>query len=223
MKQKRINIAIDGPSGVGKTIMAKMLAKELNYKFISSGNIYRAIAYNAIQKNIDLENESEINNGWNFENLYIDENEKIFLNNQDISFEIRKDDVSLAASAIAKFNSIRLKVNEYIQKFGKENKGIIVEGRDATYRILPDAEVKFFLWAEPEIRAKRRYQQNIIIGIESNFDDILQAIKIRDYNDINREVDPLKYCEGSIRIDSTNMSIEENFRVMLDEILKRLN
>ncbi|SYV90010.1 cytidylate kinase, partial [Metamycoplasma alkalescens] len=68
------------------------------------------------------------------------------MNNQDISFEIRKDDVSLAASAIARFNSIRLKVNEYIQKFGKENKGIIVEGRDATYRILPDAEVKFFLW-----------------------------------------------------------------------------
>ncbi|PZW01434.1 (d)CMP kinase [Metamycoplasma auris] len=222
MKNNKINIAIDGPSGVGKTIMAKMLAKELGYRFISSGNLYRAVAYNAIQKNIDLTNENKINDAWNFEHLYISKDEKVYLDKKDISLEIRKDEISQAASAIAKFNSIRLKINDYIQNIGNKDKGIIVEGRDATYRILPDAEVKFFLWAEPEIRAKRRHRQNIILGIESNLDEILESIKVRDYNDMNRKVDPLKYTEGSIRIDSTYMSIEENFRVMLAEVLKRL-
>ncbi|ENY68701.1 Cytidylate kinase [Metamycoplasma auris 15026] len=222
MKKNKINIAIDGPSGVGKTIMAKMLAKELGYKFISSGNLYRAVAYNAIQKNIDLTNEKEINDAWNFEHLHISNDERVFLDDIDISLEIRKDEISQAASSIAKFNSIRLKINDYIQNIGNKDKGIIVEGRDATYRILPDAEVKFFLWAAPEIRAKRRHRQNIILGIESNLQEILESIKIRDYNDMNRKVDPLKYTEGSIRIDSTDMSIEENFRVMLNEVLKRL-
>ncbi|WP_369991625.1 (d)CMP kinase [Mycoplasmopsis arginini] len=221
MKNK-INIAIDGPSGVGKTVMAKMLAKELNYKFISSGNLYRAIAYNSLIKNIDLNNEQEINNSWNFNDLFITEDEKIFLNNEDITLKIREDKVSLVASLIAKFQSVRIKVNEFIQNFGNKNKGIIVDGRDATYRILPDAEAKFFLWATPEIRAKRRQNQNLLLGIESNYDEILESIKLRDYNDINRDIDPLIVSEGSIKIDSTNMSVEENFQVMLKEVKKRL-
>lgn len=221
MKNK-INIAIDGPSGVGKTVMAKILAKELNYKFISSGNLYRAIAYNSLIKNIDLNNEQEINNSWNFNDLFITEDEKIFLNNEDITLKIREDKVSLVASLIAKFQSVRIKVNEFIQNFGNKNKGIIVDGRDATYRILPDAEAKFFLWATPEIRAKRRQNQNLLLGIESNYDEILESIKLRDYNDINRDIDPLIVSEGSVKIDSTNMSVEENFQVMLKEVKKRL-
>ncbi|WP_330463620.1 (d)CMP kinase [Metamycoplasma gateae] len=221
--ENKINIAIDGPSGVGKTIMAKMLAKRLNYKFISSGNLYRAIAYNAISKKIDLKNEEEINNSWNFNDLYISEDENVFLDGKDITKEIREDRVSLVASSIAKFQSVRLKVNEFIQKFGNKNKGIIVDGRDATYRILPNAEVKFFLWATPEVRAERRLKQNDILGIKSNYDEILESIKIRDYNDMNRDIDPLIVSEGSIKIDSTNMSVEENFNVMLEEILKRIN
>lgn len=221
MKNK-INIAIDGQSGVGKTVMAKMLAKELNYKFISSGNLYRAIAYNSLIKNIDLNNEQEINNSWNFNDLFITEDEKIFLNNEDITLKIREDKVSLVASLIAKFQSVRIKVNEFIQNFGNKNKGIIVDGRDATYRILPDAEAKFFLWATPEIRAKRRQNQNLLLGIESNYDEILESIKLRDYNDINRDIDPLIVSEGSVKIDSTNMSVEENFQVMLKEVKKRL-
>lgn len=221
MKNK-INIAIDGPSGVGKTVMAKMLAKELNYKFISSGNLYRAIAYNSLIKNIDLNNEQEINNSWNFKDFFITEDEKIFLNNEDITLKIREDKVSLVASLIAKFQSVRIKVNEFIQNFGNKNKGIIVDGRDATYRILPDAEAKFFLWATPEIRAKRRQNQNLLLGIESNYDEILESIKLRDYNDINRDIDPLIVSEGSVKIDSTNMSVEENFQVMLKEVKKRL-
>ncbi|MGX9372790.1 (d)CMP kinase [Mycoplasma sp. 3398] len=222
MKNK-INIAIDGPSGVGKTVMARMLASELNYIFISSGNLYRAIAYNAILNDIDSNNESEINKAWNFEDLFITKDEKIFLRGEDITLKIREDRVSLYASAIAKYQSVRLKVNTFIQKKGAQEKGIIVDGRDATYRILPDAEAKFFLWATPEVRAHRRLKQNNLLGIESKYDEILESIKIRDENDTNRDIDPLIESEGSIRIDSTNMSVDENFLVMLKEVKKRLN
>ncbi|MCV3753385.1 (d)CMP kinase [Mycoplasma enhydrae] len=220
---KRINIAIDGPSGVGKTVMANMLADKLDYKFISSGVLYRAIAYNALVNNIDLSDEQAINEAWDINDLLITEKNDVILKNEDITVKIREDKISLAASAIAKFSSIRAKVNKYIQNLGDTKKGIIVDGRDATYRILPKAEVKFFLWASPEIRAQRRVRQNNLLGIQSNYEEILESIKKRDYDDMNRDVDPLKVSEGSIEIDTSDLSIEENFRVMYNEVIKRLS
>ncbi|MBN4089521.1 (d)CMP kinase [Mycoplasma enhydrae] len=220
---KRINIAIDGPSGVGKTVMANMLADKLDYKFISSGVLYRAIAYNALVNNIDLSDEQAINEAWDINDLLITEKNDVILKNEDITVKIREDRISLAASAIAKFSSIRAKVNKYIQNLGDTKKGIIVDGRDATYRILPKAEVKFFLWASPEIRAQRRVRQNNLLGIQSNYEEILESIKKRDYDDMNRDVDPLKVSEGSIEIDTSDLSIEENFRVMYNEVIKRLS
>ncbi|AZG68796.1 (d)CMP kinase [Mycoplasma struthionis] len=221
--KKRVNIAIDGPSGVGKTVMSTMLAKKLGFKFLSSGTFYRAIAYNAIQNNINLEDEQAINDAWHIDDLHVTEDDRILLKNDDITTKIREDIVSRAASSIAKFPSIRHKVNKFIQNFGKKYKGIIVDGRDATYRILPDAEVKFFLWATAEVRAHRRVKQDKEMGIDSNYEEVLESMKIRDYNDMNRDIDPLKVSEGSIEIDTSNMSVEENFDVMYQEVLKRIN
>ncbi|TPR54108.1 (d)CMP kinase [Metamycoplasma neophronis] len=220
--KKRINIAIDGPSGVGKTVMSTMLAKKLEYKFLSSGSFYRVIAYNAILNNIDLENEQAVNDAWHIEDLHVTEDDKIIFKNEDVTLKIREDNISRGASSIAKFPSVREKVNKFIQTFGAKYKGIIVDGRDATYRILPDAEVKFFLWATPEVRAMRRVKQDHEMGIESKYEDVLESMKIRDYNDMNRAVDPLKVSEGSIEIDTSDMSIDENFEAMYQEVLKRL-
>ncbi|WP_373435051.1 (d)CMP kinase [Metamycoplasma equirhinis] len=219
---KKINIAIDGPSGVGKTVMSNMLAKKLGYKFLSSGSFYRVIAFNAIKQNLDFKNEKQINESWEFDDLNITEDGKIIFKGNDISLSIRNDEVSQAASKIAKFASIRKKVNLFIQDFANKHKGIIVDGRDATYRILPNAEVKFFLWASAEIRAKRRVKQDAEMGIISNYNDVLESIKIRDYNDMNRDIDPLKVSKGSIEIDSSNMSVEENFKVMLDIVNEKV-
>ncbi|WP_369085990.1 (d)CMP kinase [Metamycoplasma spumans] len=219
---KRINIAIDGPSGVGKTVMSNMLAKKLGYKFLSSGSFYRVVAYNAIINNINLEDEKAVNEAWNIEDLHVTEDDRIIFKDEDVSTKIREDNVSRGASSIAKFASVREKVNHFIQTFGAKYKGIIVDGRDATYRILPQAEVKFFLWATPEIRALRRVRQDKEMGIISNYEEVLESMKIRDYNDMNRKIDPLKVSEGSIEIDTTDMSIEENFEVMYNEVLKRL-
>ncbi|WP_211333783.1 (d)CMP kinase [[Mycoplasma] falconis] len=221
--EKRINIAIDGPSGVGKTVMSTMLANKLGYKFLSSGSFYRVIAYNALKENISLSDEEAVNSAWNIEDLHIDEKDRLIFKGEDVTTLIRQDEVSQAASSIAKYSSVRLKVNEFIQSFANKNKGVIVDGRDATYRILPQAEAKFFLWAEPEVRANRRLKQDLQMGISSNYDEVLASIKKRDYNDMNRDIDPLKVSEGSLVIDTSNMSVQENFDVMYDEILKRLS
>ena len=213
---KKINIAIDGPSGVGKSVMSEMIAKKLNYKYISSGSIYRVIAYNAFINNLDTENENLINDAWKFEDIIFVDNNDVFFKNQNVGKVIREDNISKLASKIAKFKSIREKVNLYIQTV------VIVDGRDATYRILPNADVKFFLWASPEVRAKRRIKQNIELNIPSNYDEILKSIIERDYADSHREIDPLKVSEGSIEIDTTNMSIEENFNALYKEIEKRI-
>ena len=219
---KKINIAIDGPSGVGKSVMSEMIAKKLNYKYISSGSIYRVIAYNAFINNLDTENENLINDAWKFEDIIFVDNNDVFFKNQNVGKVIREDNISKLASKIAKFKSIRKKVNLYIQTVAHNEKGVIVDGRDATYRILPNADVKFFLWASPEVRAKRRIKQNIELNIPSNYDEILKSIIERDYADSHREIDPLKVSEGSIEIDTTNMSIEENFNALYKEIEKRI-
>lgn len=220
---KKINIAIDGPSGVGKSVMSEMIAKKLNYKYISSGSIYRVIAYNAFINNLDTENENLINDAWKFEDIIFVDNNDVFFKNQNVGKVIREDNISKLASKIAKFKSIREKVNLYIQTVAHNEKGVIVDGRDATYRILPNADVKFFLWASPEVRAKRRIKQNIELNIPSNYDEILKSIIERDYADSHRKIDPLKVSEGSIEIDTTNMSIEENFNALYKEIEKGLN
>ena len=217
---KKINIAIDGPSGVGKSVMSEMIAKKLNYKYISSGSIYRVIAYNAFINNLDTENENLINDAWKFEDIIFVDNNDVFFKNKNVGKVIREDNISKLASKIAKFKSIREKVNLYIQTVAHNEKGVIVDGRDATYRILPNADVKFFLWASPEVRAKRRIKQNIELNIPSN--EILKSIIERDYADSHREIDPLKVSEGSIEIDTTNMSIEENFNALYKEIEKRI-
>ncbi|AXE60728.1 (d)CMP kinase [[Mycoplasma] phocae] len=219
---KRINIAIDGPSGVGKTIMSKKLAQHLGYKFLSSGNFYRIVALNAFQQKLDTDNEDDVNNNWSIDDIRIDAEDRIFFKDEDVTLKIREDHISKIASKIAKFQNVRNKVNSFIQTFSEKNKGIIVDGRDATYRILPNAEVKFFLWATPEKRAERRVNQDKEMGIISNYNDVLKSIKERDFNDTNRAIDPLKISEGSIEIDTTNMSIEENFQAMMNEIMKKV-
>ena len=144
-KEIRINIAIDGPSGVGKSYISKMLDKELNYKFISSGNLYRAIAYNALVNNLDLNDEKLISDSFESSDLNILNDDSIIFKNENITEKLRANEVSKAASTIAKYQQVREKINHFIQQYSEANKGVIVDGRDATSRILPNAEAKFYM------------------------------------------------------------------------------
>ncbi|CAM9104787.1 (d)CMP kinase [Mycoplasma marinum] len=202
------NIAIDGPAGSGKSTIAKIIAKKLGYTYINTGLMYRAIAYFSIKNNIDLSDEKAISKSFVSGMIELLPNEEVKLNGVRLSKELREDEISLGASTVAKYESIR-KICVSEQQLMAKAKGVVMDGRDITSIVLPDAEVKVFMWASPEERANRRVLQNKELGYSTNFDKILNEINKRDYQDMNREVGPLIQTDDSIRLDTTDMSISE--------------
>lgn len=200
-------VAIDGPAGSGKGTVAKILADKCNLTYIDTGAMYRAIAYSALQNNIDISEEDKI--------VQLAKNSKIdfidgktYLNGEDISKEIRTMEVTRIVSPISSIVKLReILVNMQREMAG--NLDVIMEGRDITTVVFPNATYKFYLDADIEERAKRRYKENIEKGMKVSFDEILENIKKRDYNDMHKKVGSLKRTEDSIYIDSTNLSIEE--------------
>ncbi|WP_036464285.1 (d)CMP kinase [Mycoplasmopsis sturni] len=206
---KKVNIAIDGPGGAGKSTVSKEIAKRLKYTFINSGSVYRAIAYNAMTKGANLRDKGEVIATLEIGMIELREDESVWLHGQDVSNIIRNQNVSLAAANVAKIQEVRDFVVAYIQQMTRENKGYIIDGRDTTFKIMPHAEVKIFLWAEARERALRRHIQNTSMGYQSSFEEVLYDIQQRDAQDMNREIDPLHKTEDSILIDCSDLSLEE--------------
>lgn len=206
---KKVNIAIDGPGGAGKSTVSKEIAKRLKYTFINSGSVYRAIAYNAMTKGANLRDKGEVISTLEIGMIELREDESVWLHGQDVSNIIRNQNVSLAAANVAKIQEVRDFVVDYIQQMTRENKGYIIDGRDTTFKIMPHAEVKIFLWAEARERALRRHIQNTSMGYQSSFEEVLYDIQQRDAQDMNREIDPLHKTEDSILIDCSDLSLEE--------------
>lgn len=205
----KINIAIDGPCGAGKSTVAKEVSKKLNYVFINSGSVYRAIALSAIRMNVDFETEREVFKMLSKIEIDLDEHENIFLNNTNVSDAIRDDKVAKAASKVAQYPLIRHYVVDFIHKITKKSKGYIMDGRDTTFKLMPHAELKIFLTGTPEVRARRRALENKDKGFETNYDVVLAEVKSRDYADQHRETDPLHITDDAIVIDSTDMNFEQ--------------
>ncbi len=213
------NVAIDGPAGSGKSTIAKIVASKLNYTYINTGLMYRAIAYNAIQNGININDEEAISESFISGMIILLPNEVVELNGKILINELRKNEISNAASTVARYKSIRKKcVKE--QQFMAQNKGVVMDGRDITSMVLPNAEVKVFMWASPEVRANRRVKQNKELGYITDFDKILNDIKDRDYQDMNRKVGPLVQVDDAIRIDTTLLSIEEVANIILTLVNK---
>ncbi|MDZ7293062.1 (d)CMP kinase [Mycoplasmopsis pulmonis] len=209
---KNINIAIDGPSGVGKSTIAKKLADHLNYVFINTGLFYRAIAF--YKDKFNLTQDLLVKELKNIKINYVNE-DQIFLNNQDIAPYLRDEKISEQASEISTILDIRNFINQIIIDTMKVKKGYVIEGRDTTFKLAPDAEVRIFLDASSPIRARRRVLQNSQLNTESNYEKILDNINKRDYSDRNREVDPLHVAQGVIAIVNDHMNIEETFEKIL--------
>lgn len=207
-ERKKINIAIDGPSGSGKSTIAKIIAKKYGMQYLNTGLTYRAIALNAIEEHANLENPQEVISTMKPNMIEIKNNEVILLNGFDVSRAVRADDVSQGASKIAAIPEIRQWVNNLHRQFAAQ-KGVIMDGRDTTFRVLPDAELKIFLDTDPETRAKRRVEQNAALGYSLDYDRVLNDIKERDYRDRNREVDPLHKTQDAILIDASHLNIDE--------------
>lgn len=197
-------VAIDGPAGSGKSSISKIVAKRCNLNHVDTGAMFRTITLEALNRNINLDDEKEIN--------FLDEIDikfdgaKVLLNGKDVSVDIRKDIVSNNASKIAKIQKVRDKVLELEKNFHGR---IIMDGRDIGTVVYPNANLKIFLTASAEQRALRRVKQNDELGIKSDYNAILEEIKQRDINDSTRKIAPLRCAEDAIKIDTTSLSIEE--------------
>ena len=218
---KKINIAIDGPSAAGKSTISKKVAKSLNYINLDSGAMYRSAAYKALKENIDLSDEEKLVKMLQKTSIQLTVDGRVLLDNEDVSKEIRTEQISMSASLISKLSGVReILVTE--QRKMALDKGYIMDGRDIGTVVLKDAEVKIFLTASVEARAKRRYLQDKEAGMDVSLEVLKEEIEKRDYQDTHREVSPLKKADDAIVVDSSDLSIDEVVSEILDIINKKV-
>lgn len=205
---EQINIAIDGPAGAGKSTVAKLVAGRLGYIYIDTGAMYRALTYKAIKNGIDLHNESQLNDLLLKTDISLSSDEKVFLDDEDVTKLIRTEEVTNSVSFVASHSLVRKKMLQRQQSMAKA-KMTVMDGRDIGTAVLPDAEVKIFLSASVEERAKRRYEENLSKGFPADYERLKAEIALRDKRDSEREVAPLKKADDAIEIDTTLMSIND--------------
>lgn len=210
------SVTVDGPSGSGKSTVCKLISNILNIEYLDTGSMYRSLAYFCLKKNINLEDEEEVMHVLN--NLEITfESSKIKVNGEFLRDKIRTNDVSMAASKVSAYYSVRERLVE-IQRQIASNKAIIIDGRDAGTNILKNADYKFYLDASPEVRAKRRFNEQ---KDDSSYEMILKDIKLRDEQDKNRKYAPLKRAEDAVYINSDDMNIDEVVEKIIEIIRGR--
>ena len=213
-----MKIAIDGPAGSGKSTIAKLLSRKLNFEYIDTGALYRAITYIIDKENINLDDENMISNIIKSANFRFNAN-KLYLNDFCIEDEIRKNEISQKVSAVAARPIVRTLLNNVFRKISDTSDNIILDGRDIGTVVLPDAELKIFLDASPSIRAQRRYLELLAKGEIVNLEDLKKEIIKRDYLDSNRETAPLKIADDAIVIVTDDLNIEQ----VVDKIYNLLN
>lgn len=208
---KNYNIAIDGPAGAGKSTIAKKIAGRLSFIYIDTGAMYRAIGYYMLGAGIDLENEEEISKGCKDIEVtieYLNGEQQVILNGKNITKELRSEKAGLTASIVAKYSVVRAKMVELQRKLAASS-NVIMDGRDIGTVVLPDADLKIYLTASSFVRAKRRFDELTQKGIACDIHDIEEDIKKRDYQDMNREVSPLRQAEDAILLDTSHLTIDE--------------
>ncbi len=205
---KKINIAIDGPSAAGKRSIADRLAEELNYTHLDTGSMYRAVAYYVQSKGIALDDEETIVALLKETRIAVEPDGTIEIGDLRLKEELYGNEISLAASNVSKLKGVRARLVEIQQEIA-EGKGYILDGRDIGTVVLPNAEVKIYLTASAEARAMRRTKQNLEKGIEADYEQILQEIIARDYQDTHRENSPLMQAEDAILVDSSDLDLEQ--------------
>ncbi len=205
------NVAIDGPAGAGKSTIAKRVAKELDFIYVDTGAMYRAIALFMLRQGVTSDDEakvSELVQEISVEIKYVDGTQQVWLNGEDVSTEIRKEEVGNMASATSVYPAVREKLLSLQQDLAAKE-DVIMDGRDIGTCILPNAQVKVFLTASVETRANRRYKELQEKGVTCDLQEIMKDIEDRDYRDMNREIAPLKQAEDATLVDSSDMGIDE--------------
>ena len=210
-------VAIDGPAGAGKGTITKLVGEKLNLVNVDTGATFRCVALNMLKENVGIDEEEKIKAILEKINIEMYPDGKIFLNGEDVTKRIRENDVNNFVSPVSTIKVVRDKLLE-IQRKIAEGKNVIMEGRDIGTTVFPNADVKIYLDATPEERARRRVLQNKEKGIETSYEEVLENIKDRDYRDSNRKIAPLRKAEDAIYIDSSDMTIEEVVNKVIDII-----
>ena len=208
-------VAIDGPAGSGKGTITKQVGERLELINIDTGAMFRCVTLNMLEKGIQVEEENKIKEMLAQIEIDLKENGEIFLNGKDVTKRIRENDINHFISPISMIPIVRQKLLELQRKMA-EGRNVIMEGRDIGTVVFPNADVKIYLDALPEERARRRVQQNQEKGILISYEEVLKSIKDRDEKDKTREIAPLRQAEDAIYIDSTNMTVEK----VTNEIVK---
>lgn len=219
-----ISIAIDGPGGAGKSTIAKALAKKLGFIYVDTGALYRAIGLYMINNGVDLKNAAAVTEKLDevkVELKYVNGEQRVLLCGDDVSEDIRKPEVSMAASDVSAIPAVRDFLLGLQRKMASEN-NVIMDGRDIGTVVLPNAQIKLFLTASAEERAMRRYNELIEKGKKFEYETVYKELCERDYQDSHREVAPLKPADDSTIIDTTGNDLEKSVQVLMDFILPKL-
>ncbi|PRY52294.1 cytidylate kinase [Arcticibacter pallidicorallinus] len=215
-----IVIAIDGYSSCGKSTLAKALAKKLHYIYIDTGAMYRAVTLYFQRNRIDLNNEEQIKEA--LKNIHLnfhsrDYQTHITLNNEEVSEEIRRMDVSQLVSEVSTIKSVRKELVKQQQRMGR-SKNVVMDGRDIGTIVFPDAAVKIFMTADPKIRAERRYKELLAKGESTSMEEVFENIAHRDYIDTTRKESPLVRAHDAIILDNTELNEQEQLQFVLDRV-----
>ena len=205
------NIAIDGPAGAGKSTIAKIVAKKLEYIYVDTGAMYRAMALYLIREGIQPSETSKIEEACNNADIsitYEDGEQVVVLNGENVNGLIRTEEVSNMASASSVNGKVREKLVALQQKLAKET-NVVMDGRDIGTVVLPDAPCKIYLTASDDVRAKRRYDELVAKGVEADLNEIKKDIIERDHRDMTREISPLRRAEDAYFLDSSSMTVDE--------------
>ena len=213
-----IIVAIDGPAGSGKSTIAKIIAKKFNFTYIDTGAMYRMITLYLLENNIDFDDLKEIEKVLNTVNLDM-QGDKFYLNNVDVTTKIREKRINENVSKVASIKIVRSNLVD-LQRKVSNDKNVILDGRDVGTVIFPNAQVKIFLIASPEERARRRYNEFLEKKVEITYDEVLKSLKERDYIDSTRKESPLKKADEAIDLDTTNLTIDDVVNFISKEIEK---
>ena len=206
-----MNIAIDGPAGAGKSTIAKLAAKGLGFLYVDTGAMYRAIGLYLLENEVDYNEESQLLEALdkiNIEIKYVDGVQRVLLNDRDVSEAIRREEVGQAASTTSALKPVRAKLLDLQRDIAAKN-DVIMDGRDIGTNILPNAELKIYLTASVEVRAQRRYKELVEKGETPDFEEVKKGIEQRDYQDMNRDIAPLRQAEDAVLVDTSDMTIDE--------------
>lgn len=220
MNNKNIIVAIDGYSSCGKSTVAKALAKALHYVYVDSGAMYRAVTLYFLRNNIDVTDADAVDRA--LEAIHLDSHKeagvtKIFLNNEDVSEEIRQMHVSENVSAVSAIKNVRKALVKQQQQMGSR-KNLVMDGRDIGTTVFPHAQVKIFMTADPKVRAERRFLELTNKGEKITLEEVFENIAHRDYQDTTREESPLIRAEDAVILDNTNMNEEEQLQFVLERV-----